>query len=45
MEAEMETKRYFVRHKSALHYRQVVAKLASRSFVEGACKLQMGKKN
>jgi hypothetical protein len=42
MEAEIETKRYVVLHKSALHYQQVEAKLSS--FVEGACKLQKGKK-
>jgi len=41
MEAEIETKRYFVLHKSALPYRRVEAKFTS--FVEGVCKLQMGK--
>ena len=41
MEAEIETKRYFVLHKSALHYRQFEAKLTS--FVEGACKLKIEK--
>jgi hypothetical protein len=42
MEAEIETKGYFVLHKNALHYRQFEAKLTS--FVEGACNLQMKKK-